>query len=103
MGAALRALVCTLGVVAAWGCGDSCEQLCQRTAQRLAECKPDALAWVDLGATSRRDFVETCRDDWDRTSADLSANDLRIALELCDSTDVEALSCDEITALYAGE
>lgn len=84
------------------GCGDGCEQLCQRTAQRLAQCKPDALAWVDLGATGRRDFVETCRNEWDRTSADLSTNDLRIALELCDATDVEALSCDEIVALYAG-
>lgn len=84
------------------GCGDNCEQLCAQTAQRLAACKPDSLAWADLGARSRAEFSSDCRSDWERVSADLTVSDLRVALDVCDETsrDLSRLSCEELNALY---
>jgi len=60
------------------------------------------MTWIDLGATGRQDYVDTCRDQWDRVTIDLSANDLRLALDDCREAkdEVPLLSCDEIIALY---
>lgn len=85
------------------GCGDRCVVLCQQTARTIANCRSDALIWPDVGARNRQDFISECRADWDRASADLSSNDLRVALEVCDDVtrDLGELSCEEVTALYA--
>ena len=82
---------------------DRCEDLCDEVADQVALCRPESISWIDLGATSKNDYVETCRDQWDRVTIDLSANDLRLALDDCREAkdEVETLSCDEIVALYA--
>lgn len=84
-------------------CGDACEQLCTNVGNELAECKPQSLSWNDLGARNRADFIDTCQDQWDRSRIDLSASDLRLALEACDDTSAELgdLECTDIVALYA--
>ncbi len=84
-------------------CGDHCEALCVAVADRVAECRPVALTWADLGATSRADFSSRCRRDWDAVLAELEAHDQTVALDLCDASldRVLELSCDEIIALYA--
>ena len=90
-------------VLAVSGCGDHCERLCQQTAARVAECRAgSALTWQDVGARGRGDFVDRCRDEWDRRSNDLSSSDLREALDVCSEAtrDVTRLSCDEVSALY---
>jgi len=91
-----------LGGGALIGCGDRCEQLCQQTSTRIAACRPDSLAWSDLGARSRQDFANTCREDWARVSHDLTASDLRVALEVCGDTSeaLQRMTCDEVLALY---
>jgi hypothetical protein len=91
-------------VLLAPGCGDRCERLCQRAAERIDNCKPDSLSWADLGARSRQRFADQCRDDWYRESTGMTANDLRIALEVCDDTLQELpMTCPEIVALYGVE
>jgi len=94
-----------LAAFIASGCGDHCEQLCQTTGARVARCRSAGLAWADLGARSRADFVNQCRDDWDRASLDLSANDLREALEVCSEAQSELvrMDCEEVDALYGQE
>ena len=89
-------------VATAMGCGDNCERLCAQLGGRLAECKPDTLGWTDLGATSRADFVSTCRDDWERVSGQLTTSDLRVALDVCQESarDLSDLTCEEVNALY---
>ncbi len=84
-------------------CGDKCEVLCQQTGDALATCRPDALSWADLGASSRADFVSNCRNDWDRARLDLSSGELSTALEVCADTtsSLSDLSCEELVALYA--
>jgi hypothetical protein len=76
--------------------------LCNSVAGRVADCRPDSITWIDLGATSRADYEDSCRDQWDRVRIDLSANDLRLALEDCAAAnqEVDTLTCDEIVALY---
>ncbi len=85
------------------GCGDKCEVLCQNVGARVSACKPESLTWNDLGARNRADFVNQCRSQWDRERLDLSATDLRLALEACRDTSQELtdLSCEEVVALYA--
>ena len=80
--------------------GDKCEQLCVEIATRVARCKPDSLQWEDLGAERRQDFISECRRDWERERLDLSASELAVALEFCDDTVPESLTCEEVTALY---
>ena len=84
------------------GCGDNCERLCTQLGNRIATCKPDTLGWLDLGATSRADFVSSCRDDWERVSGQLTTSDLRVALDVCQESarDLDDLSCEEVSALY---
>jgi hypothetical protein len=84
------------------GCGDKCEQLCTNTAAELQACKPDSLSWQDLGARGRNDFVNQCRNQWGRQRLDLSATDLRLALQACQDTsqDLGSVSCEELLALY---
>ncbi|MEM6928921.1 MAG: hypothetical protein AAF602_18420, partial [Myxococcota bacterium] len=47
----------------AFGCGDSCQQLCRSIADRIETCIDDgsALAWVDVRAEARDDFVDLCQ------------------------------------------
>jgi hypothetical protein len=85
------------------GCGDRCEVLCQQTAAKVADCRADSpLSWKDLGARNRSDFVNRCRDEWDRESNELSSSDLREALDVCveGTRDVSRLTCEEVFALY---
>jgi hypothetical protein len=91
-----------VALLCAAGCGDSCERLCLQATDRVAECRPAALTWADLGATGRADFTNRCRQQWDRVYADLEAHDQDVALQLCeDGLDAaDALTCDEILALY---
>ena len=88
--------------VALAGCGDKCEVLCQNVGARVAACKPESMSWNDLGARTRTDFVNQCRNQWSRERLDLSATDLRLALQACRDTSQEVtdLSCEEIVALY---
>jgi hypothetical protein len=92
-----------LVLVALAGCGDACEQLCTNVGNEVAGCKPQSLSWNDLGARNRGDFIDTCRDQWGRSRIDLSASDLRLALEACDDTNAELgdLECSDVVALYA--
>lgn len=92
-----------VGLLAA-GCGDKCEVLCQSVGTRLANCKPDTMSWQDLGARGRNDFVNQCRDQWGRQRVDLSATDLRLALQACRDTnqEVDTLECEDLIALYGG-
>jgi hypothetical protein len=57
-----------------------------------------------LGARNKVDFVGTCREDWEQESADLTASDLRVALDVCDDTSKALLApdttCDVVMALY---
>jgi len=93
---------CVLVLLGA-GCGDRCEVLCQQTAARIAQCRGEALAWADLGARNRADFVRECRVTWDRESSQLSFPALREALDVCDETipALSDLSCQELLALYS--
>ena len=77
--------------------------LCQQTAARLAQCRGEALAWEDVGARNRADFVRECRVTWDRESSQLSFPALREALDVCDETipAISTLSCQELLALYS--
>ena len=86
------------------GCGgDRCEVLCREVAARLKQCKPESLSWTDLGAHNRTDFVNECRQQWERGRLDLSASDLRLSLDACADTnrEIELFTCEEIVALYA--
>jgi hypothetical protein len=96
-------LVLVVAVVS--GCGDKCEVLCTNVGQRLQNCKPDTMSWNDLGARGRGDFVNQCRTQWGRERLDLSATDLRLALEACRDTNQElpTVSCEEMVALYGVE
>jgi hypothetical protein len=87
------------------GCGDKCEVLCQQVGNELATCKPASLTWNNLGARSRAHFVSQCRTQWGRERLDLTASDLRLALQACRDTTqaLDDLSCEEIVALYAPE
>ncbi len=87
------------------GCGDQCEQLCVQASTRLQRCKPDGMDWRDLGARSRNDFANSCRTDWERVSSDLTATEVREALDVCRDTRaaLDELSCDEVAAIYAEE
>jgi hypothetical protein len=82
---------------------DRCESLCRAVSLRLEDCLPASVTWVDLGARDRDEFAEVCRRDWDRTSADLTSNELELSLDLCAEScvDVDALTCDEVVALFA--
>jgi hypothetical protein len=92
-------LALTLG--AASGCGDNCEQLCIGVRDAIAECDPQSLSWNDLGARGPINFVTECRDQWDRERLNLSAPELRRALQACgDARKQLELSCDEVLALY---
>ena len=93
-----------LGVLAS-----RCDRLCCDVAATLDGCVDDTLTWDDLGAADADDFARQCSDDWDRTSADLTAYELQEATEVCrDVRDkVGALdpnapeTCEQIRALYA--
>jgi len=94
-----------LSVALSTGCRfftDACEDLCDEVADQVALCRPDSITWIDLGATNKTDYIQTCRDQWDRVTIDLSANDLRLALDDCREAkdEVGTLTCDEIVALY---
>ncbi|MCB9686759.1 MAG: hypothetical protein H6738_13455 [Alphaproteobacteria bacterium] len=84
------------------GCGDRCENLCTSVGTELGTCKPASLTWNDLGARSRADFVNQCQQQWGRERIDLSASDLRLALQACKDTqrELDTLTCEEVLALY---
>ncbi|MEO0600979.1 MAG: hypothetical protein AAF211_06060 [Myxococcota bacterium] len=102
----------------ALGCGDSCQQLCRSIADRIETCIDDgsALAWVDVRADDRDDFVDLCQLEWDDERRLLSSFDRQAALqECCDAVPLfdeggrvflgcdnstEVLTCDEVVALY---
>ena len=92
----------TLFLFVASGCGDQCQQLCQESANSLANCKSDALTWPDLGARNKGDFVSECRAAWELTSSELTQSDNQIALEACADAKrtLNRLTCDEVIALY---
>jgi hypothetical protein len=86
-----------------------CDRLCCDVAETLDGCIDATLTWNDLGATDADDFARQCADDWDRTSADLTAYELQEATDVCrdvrdvvadlDPTDPD--TCDQVRALYA--
>jgi hypothetical protein len=103
VGGSIPSLATTaLLLLLASGCGDQCQQLCQQSANRLANCKSDALSWADLGARTKNDFVQECRSAWELTSSELTQSDNQIALEACRDAGntLERLECDEVIALY---
>lgn len=87
------------------GCGaDACETLCARTASRLGTCLLTwSASWEDLGAESRIAYRNQCEEDWAETRSDLEAREVRLAVDVCEST-LESLNetegCDELRALY---
>jgi hypothetical protein len=99
---ALRDPSLALALLVLSACGDKCEALCGDVADRIGTCRPESITWADLGATSRQNFENECERAWDRTRLDLSANDLRLALDDCQaaSQEINTLSCDELIALY---
>lgn len=84
------------------GCGDRCERLCEDLSTRLQRCRTDAWAWEDLGANSRAGFASNCRRDWDTTVGGLGSHEIQLALDVCDASrdELDAMTCDELTALY---
>jgi hypothetical protein len=84
------------------GCNDRCEGLCDDVADAIDSCRSESLSWADLGARNKQDFTTRCNLDWDRTTAEIGARDLELALDVCaDAQDEMArLSCDEVMALY---
>ena len=62
-------------------------------------------SWADLGARSRLDFVEQCRQQWEQERTDLSPNSLVLSLDVCEATQEElpGLDCELLNSLYAGE
>ncbi|MEN0062930.1 MAG: hypothetical protein AAGA48_12320 [Myxococcota bacterium] len=103
------------------GCGDNCQRLCRSIGDRLDACIDDnsALAWTDVRATDREDFIDLCQQEWDDERRGLSSFERQAALQECcdvmplfnigrpqvaglscdDSTAV--LTCDEVVALYS--
>lgn len=82
-----------------------CERLCCDVGAALETCIEGgrtSLTWSDVGAVDRRDFARQCSDDWDRTSADLTAYELQEATGVCQDTrkDLDALDCEALGALY---
>jgi hypothetical protein len=71
----------------------------------LDSCKGDSLAWTDLGARSKTEFVEECRLQWEQERAELSPNNLVLSLDACVTTQraLESLTCEEIMVLYGSE
>ena len=91
------------------GCKDDpCEQLCQRTTNRLAECMEDwPVGWDDFDSTSRANFRVRCENRWDEVRSGLEPRELEDARDQCDETvsDLSALQksgedCDHLRALY---
>jgi hypothetical protein len=82
---------------------DRCETLCRSVGTEITSC--GALSWTDFGAESRTEFVGQCQDDWNAERLDLTASDLRRALDDCDATleILPELSCQEYVALFGGE
>jgi len=87
---------------------DPCEQLCQRTTNRLAVCMEDwPVGWDDFDSTSRGNFRVRCDNRWDEVRSGLEPRELEDARDQCDETlsDMTALQregedCDYLRALY---
>ncbi len=92
------------------GCtSDACRLLCATTAQRLEECLPEwGATWEDFDATSRVDYGDRCRAQWDDERLTLELRQLDVANGECTTADDELtgnngadkLSCDELRPLY---
>ena len=81
---------------------DRCERLCNQTGSALADCKDDAWAWEDVGASSKNGFVNECQQRWQDVSADLGARDLELALADCKLAEetLDDLNCSELLPVY---
>ena len=101
----IRTWMMVAAVLVVQGCGDNCEQLCGQLGTRIDTCKPETLDWVELGARSRADYVGSCRDDWEAEASNLTASDLRVALDVCDDSSrvLTLMSCDEVSSLYLSD
>jgi hypothetical protein len=94
----LAILFLSVGLIA---CGDRCERLCADVAERIEECR-GAEPWSDFGASRNADWVNRCQSEWDGTSGGLTTRELELALAICaqSQTDLEAMPCDDVIALY---
>ena len=87
---------------------DPCEQLCQRTTNRLAVCMQDwPVDWDDFDSTSRANFRTRCDNRWDEVRSSLEPRELEDARDQCSETLSEIAElrqngedCDHLRALY---
>ncbi len=108
----LGALLCMLVGLGLAGCGqDSCESLCVELSRRLDDCVSEwPTDWGELDASRRREFQQTCADEWSAVRADLEPRELDDGLDQC-SESASALArmgrsrstCDQLRALYLGD
>lgn len=85
----------------AMGCGDACDTLCADVADALeGECAD--FTWSQVDATSRLDFLNTCRDDWEEVSGQLTTRELEVSRDACGdaSTTLESVDCETLTEWY---
>lgn len=86
---------------------DRCEVLCRDVGDLVAECQPFGLAWSDFGADDETDFTNQCQAEWGRERLELTASDLRRALDDCELTrqalEEGEVDCQEYLALVGLE
>lgn len=59
-------------------------------------------SWEDFDATSRTDFGDRCRAQWDDERLTLELRQIDVANEQCSTaaTELPTLSCDQLRAIY---
>ena len=84
---------------------DPCVLLCEETANTINECLEDWPAtWSDIGATSRQDFSDSCRNQWAAERSVLEPRALDDAYEQCEEATTYLFDntqrCDQVRAIY---
>ena len=82
---------------------DECHSLCGEVADTLQECIQDWPGqWDDFGYSSRNDYYEICKQQWNESKGLLSQSQENLALSQCENTlesiQNEPLECDYLRA-----
>lgn len=84
---------------------DPCVLLCEETANIVDECLEDWPAtWSDIGAASRQEFSDSCRNQWAAERSTLEPRALDDAYEQCEESTTylsgNTQRCDQLRAIY---
>ena len=82
---------------------NECHSLCGEVADALQECIQEwPVEWDDLGYSSRNDYFEVCKQQWNETQNSLNQSQENLALTQCENTleslQTEPLDCDYLRA-----